>query len=113
MTKDIKKKINGVNSKMLSQITRRSIHEEAKYPSFNILRHILHRRWTYLGHILRLEKNRLVRRYLLELSPGEAPFIPGSLLDDTDFKTAAEAIEAASDRNGWKELWKKRDSVYE
>ena len=33
-TDSMKKKINGVNSKMLSQVTRRTIHDEAKTPSF-------------------------------------------------------------------------------
>ena len=34
-TTQMKKKINGVNSKMLSQITKRTIHEEAREPSFD------------------------------------------------------------------------------
>ena len=81
----VKRKLNNTNSKLLSLITKRTIHEEAKNPSFDIIKHILQQRWNYLGHILRMDKNRAVRRYLLELSPSKAPFIPGSLLDNTPF----------------------------
>ena len=57
-TSQMKKKINGVNSKMLSQITKRTIHEEARQPSFDTVSHVLDRRWVYLGHILRLDQHR-------------------------------------------------------
>ena len=39
-----KKKLNNVNSKMLSLITKRSIHDEARSPSFDIVKHIMKRR---------------------------------------------------------------------
>ncbi len=50
-TSPMRKKINGVNSKMLSQITQRSIHHEAANPIFNIVDYILKQRWEFLGHI--------------------------------------------------------------
>ena len=37
LTERIKQKINGVSSKFLFQITKRSIHEEAGNPTFNVL----------------------------------------------------------------------------
>ena len=85
---------------MLSSITKRKIHEEAREPSFNIVEHVLQRRHSYLGHILRMDPDRMVRRFLLELSPASAPFIPGSLLDDTAFRTVHQMIEAESNRGG-------------
>ena len=97
----LKRSVNGVNSKMTAPITKRSIHEEARDPSFNIINTILKRRRAYLGHILRMAPTRMVRRFLLELNPATAPFIPGSLLDDTNYRTAAEMIEAASNRSEW------------
>ena len=99
---NLKRNLNGVNSKMLSSITKRSIHEEARQPTFNIIEHVLQRRKVYLGHILRMNENRTVRRFLLELSPHEAPFIPGSLLDDMDFENVEDMIAAAADRNSWR-----------
>ena len=104
LTDNLKKSLNDVNSKMLSMITRRSIHEEAKEPTFNIVEHVLCRRKNYLGHILRSDESRTVRRFLLELSPHKAPFIPGSLLDDTGYKNVQDIITAASDRDLWRTL---------
>ena len=44
-----------------------------------------------------MDDYRAVRRFLLELSPSETPYVPGSLLDDTNFESVEEAIQAASD----------------
>ena len=97
----LKKNLNGVSSKMLTSITKRSIHEEASSPTFDIVDHVLKRRKSYLGHILRLDPERGVRRYLLELNPDTTPFVPGSLLADTSFETVEDMIEAAQDRLEW------------
>ena len=97
----LKKNLNGVSSKMLTSITKRSIHEEASSPTFDIVDHVLKRRKSYLGHILRLDPERGVRRYLLELNPETTPFVPGSLLADTSFETVEDMIEAAQDRLEW------------
>ena len=108
LTDIIKRKLNGVNSKMLAMITRNAIHKEAADPTFNIIDYVLQRRWRYLGHVLRLDKERSVRRYLLELSPREAPFIAGSLLSDTRFETVDDMIEAAANREQWQQTWTDR-----
>ena len=106
LTKDVKKKVNGVNSKMLAQITRRTIHEEARSPSVNAIHIILKRRWEYLGHILRLDEDRAVRRYLLELSPQTKPFKEGTLLADASFNSVTKMVECASDKIRWKKTFK-------
>ena len=111
LTDEMKRKINGVNSKMLSQITHRTIHEEAKDPSFDIIDHVLKRRGSYLGHILRLEDSRIVRRFLLELSPDREPFIPGTLLADTPYRNIDEICEVAADRERWKAAWRSRHNT--
>ena len=74
----VKRMINGVNSKLTSQITKRTIHQEAKHPSYDIISAMLQRRWSYLGHILRMDEDRTVRRFLLKLSPTCAPFTAGA-----------------------------------
>ena len=101
----LKKNLNGVSSKMLTSITKRFIHEEASSPTFDIVDHVLKRRKSYLGHILRLDPERGVRRYLLELNPDTTPFVPGSLLADTSFETVEDMIEAAQDRLEWAKDW--------
>ena len=67
---------------MLSSIKKRSIHAEAGSPSFNIIEFVLKRRKSYLGHILRLDEQRMVRRFLLELSSDRRSFTKGSLLEE-------------------------------
>jgi len=60
---------------MLSSITKNTIHKEAKNPSFNVIEHVKNRKKSYLGHLLHMDENRTVRRFLLELSPAERPYI--------------------------------------
>ena len=72
-TESMRKKVNGVNSKILSQI-----HEEAKTPSFNTIEHVLTRRLEYLGHILRLDDDRSLKQFVIKLSPAY-PYQEGSL----------------------------------
>ena len=105
-TDQVKRKINGVSSKMLSQITKRSIHEEARSPTFDIVTLMKKRRWSYLGHILRMEDSRMVKRFLTELSPREAPFPTGSLLEPSPYDTLEETALAAQDRKHWTELFR-------
>ena len=99
---NMKRSLNGISSKMLSAITRRTIHDEARDPTFNVIEYVLKRRRSYLGHILRMDPRRAVRRYLLELNPRVAPFVPGSLLDDTNCGTVEELLNHAEDRSYWK-----------
>ena len=105
-TDKIKRKINGVNSKMLSQITKRSIHQEAASPTFNIVGYIRQLRWSYLGHIIRLDPDRALRKFVIDLAPDEAPFIEGSLPADSHFRCKAEMIETANNREEWQRLAK-------
>ena len=107
LTSNIKRKINGISSKML-QISKKAIHEEAKNSTPDVTEIILKRRWSYLSHILRMNKNQAVRRYLLELSPNEAPYLPGSLLADTWCGTVNEMTIAAANHEQWKATWRKR-----
>ena len=97
-TTDIRKSLNGVSSKMLSTITKHTIHAEAKNPSFDVVDHVKCRRKSYLGHLLRLDENRTVRHFLLELSPPERPFIEGSLLEEVNFENVQMIIDSAKNR---------------
>ena len=59
------------------------------------------RRWSYLGHILRVEDSRMVKRFLTELSPSESPFLAGSLLELSPYDTLEETALAAQDGKHW------------
>ena len=95
---------------MLSQITKRTIHEEARNPTYNTIKDVYTKRWNYLGHILRLDEEHAVRKYLLELSPSQRPYTPGTLFADTKFRDVDTMIQAALNRNLWKKAMETRHS---
>ena len=101
-TDAMRKRVNGANSKMLAQITRRSIHQEASSPTFCAVDQVLKRRWEYLGHILRLDDHRALKQFVINLAPA-FPYQDGSLLSDTTFRNVEAMRTAASDRNAWRE----------
>ena len=49
MTEKVRRKINGVNSKMLSLITKRTIHDEARSPTFDLVDSVMS--WNDAGNI--------------------------------------------------------------
>ena len=85
-------------SKMLPVITKRTIHDEAREPTYDAVERVYRQRWSYLGHLLRLDEDRVLRRYLLELSQKEAPFITDSLLTDTEFDDVQSMVHAVKSR---------------
>ena len=62
MTEDIRRAINGANSRMEAIITDNSPHDEAKdgTRSFDLVRAIRSRRLACLGHILRMPPTRIL-----------------------------------------------------
>ena len=81
---------------MLSQITKRSIHEEAKYLTFNLINHIKARRFEYLGHKLRLDNDHTLRILLIQSMQDTAPF-SGRFVSSRDPFSGT----AAQDRENW------------
>ncbi len=60
----VKRKLNGVGSKMLERITGITIAEEARNPTVNVVLKARDRRWSWLGHVLHMSEHRLVLRVL-------------------------------------------------
>ncbi len=50
---------------MLATSTGRTIQEEARNPTINVVMKARDRRWSWLGHVLRMPEDRLVREVLL------------------------------------------------
>ena len=93
--------LNGFNSRQLHRITGRSYRDEATKPSYDLLTAVRTRRHHWLGHILRMPADRLVRRAVLALGQRAGPpYQPGSLLMDTPLPLN-ELIRRAADRRGW------------
>ena len=71
-------------AEFVSGITGRSYRVEATKPSYDLLTAVRTRRHHWLGHILRMPADRLVRRAVLALGQRAGPpYQPGSLLMNT------------------------------
>ena len=67
----------------------------------NLLLLILCRRMRYLGHLLRMPPERLVRRSLLAYIDGGRNIPEGSLLMDSAHEPLNELIDSAMNRKEW------------
>ena len=102
ITDAIRRKINGANSRMLSVITGKTIRQEAIEESctFNLVRAIRARRLQWLGHILRLDEDRLLSKAIRLMYEGRSE---GDLLMDAPVtKTWEELRHWARDRKKWR-----------
>ncbi len=94
ITTHVRRRLNSTVSKMLSRTMGRGIAEEARTPTDNILMNMRNRRWSCLGHMLRMDEDRLVRKVLLNcVQPTKA-----SLYGDIPDLDIEKAIETALDR---------------
>ncbi len=93
--------LNGFNSRQLHRITGRSYREEATKPSYDLLTAVRTRRHQWLGHILRMPADRLVRHAVLAVGQQTGPaYQPDSLLMNTPLPLT-ELVMPAADRRGW------------
>ena len=84
--------------KAMATLNRRSYREEATKPSYELLMAVRTRRHHWLGHILRMPADRLVRRAVLALGQRAVPpYQPGSLLMDTPLPLNELVLRAAED----------------
>ncbi len=54
-----RRKLNGTVSKILSRITGRTIADEAREPTLNVMMRARDRRWNWLDHILCVEEHQV------------------------------------------------------
>ena len=66
MDENVRRWLNNFNSKGMAGITGRSISEEAKDPTYDLLTDIKKARAKWLGHILRLDRNSILVRTMEE-----------------------------------------------
>ena len=92
--------LNGFNSRQLHRITGRSYREWATKPSYDLLTAVRTRRHQWLGHILRMPADHLVRHAVLALGQQTGPaYQPNSLLMNTPL-SLTELVMPAADRRG-------------
>ena len=104
LTPKVKRVLNGFNCRCLNRITGKCYRDTATNPDFNLVLAIRKRRLRYLGHILRMNANRLVRRtFIAYVSTSGGPPV-GSLLDDCYNKDIQQLADFSQDRCKWREL---------
>ena len=96
-------KINGANARLLSRFTGKSAHEEAcANTTYDLIAAIKRRRFTWLGHILRMQGKRLVK-LAIEVQHGQQ--LKGDMFQGLPADlTFGEIHELAQDRKLWKEM---------
>ena len=102
LTRTVVRMINGFNSRCLHAITGEDYRTTATVPVYNMVLAVRKRRLRYLGHVLRLPAEIIVRRSLLALVKGGAQYPEGSLFSDCE--AALPQLEALSlDRSAWRD----------
>ena len=104
LTESVRKKVNGFNSRCLHVITGESYRDTATNPQYDLVLAIRRRRMRYLGHVLRMDPNRLVRRTLAAYVNGGVGVPEGSLLEDCTHKCLDRLASIASDRSRWERI---------
>ena len=72
LTKAVSRILNGFNSRCLHVITGEEYHDTAIYPAYLLLA-VRQRRLRYLGHLLHLPCDSVVRRTLIAMTDGDNP----------------------------------------
>ena len=103
MDEKVRRRLNNFNSKAMAGITGRSISEEAKNPTYDLLTDIKKARAKWLGHILRLDRNSTLVRTLEEFDKHGKKY-EGNLLEVApSYNSFNELREFARDRERWRE----------
>ena len=101
LTRTVMRMGNGFNSRCLHVITGEDYRTTATVPAYNLVLVVRKRRLRYLGHVLRLPAESIVRRSLLALMKGGTHYPEGSLFSDC--VAALPQLEALSlDRPAWR-----------
>jgi len=104
LTDRVMRKLNNVNSLMLSSITGRLIQEEARSTtsSFDLVRHIRIRRFRWLGEILRMHSDRLI--FKSTVFQYENNNLGSLTMDVPQHNNLIHLIQLARDKTHWKSL---------
>ena len=105
--------INGANSRMLSHITVKTAHEEARSETrtFDVVAAIRARRLKWVGHILRMDKQRLVHKavqYMYETRPRATRHSTGMKTRSNSYTThtSDDLLMDIPNNLGWEQLLK-------
>ena len=98
LTEDVQKFIRGFNNRCMHSITGQEYRESSINPRYNLMLKIRKRRLRYLGHIPRMDENRLVRRTLAAYVNGGSAVPERSLFQDCGGRIFEDLSGEASNR---------------
>ena len=101
ITPEVSAALNGANSSMVSKITGKSIREEASEgKTFDLVKWIRARKLQWLGHILRMGKERKVKQaiFVMFRSPQQGDMLMDAPATDSWYELCAYAL----DREYWR-----------
>ena len=85
-------------ARRLAVITGNLIATEYKFPSYDLVAALRVHRLRWLGHVLRMDSSRDVRKAVLSI---QQPYPEGSLFMDAPRASTDELIEMAKEREDW------------
>ena len=99
LNENVKKMINGFNSRCIHVITKKEYRDTATIPDHDLVLSIRRR------SILRMDTSKLLRRTLVAHVEGGDSLPTGSLLQDCDGRTVKQLSKLARDRRQWNRLF--------
>ena len=102
LNRAVTRMINGFNSRCLHVLTGEHYRETAIAPAYDLVLAVRRRRLRYLGHVLRMPAERMVRRALLALVSDSVMYPTGSLFSDCQGVALSQLVAMASSRSMWR-----------
>ena len=100
LTKKTCSTLRNWNAKNLAIITGKTVYDETKEPTMDLIRYLRALRLKWVGHVLRRGENFPARRAMMM---EQQPYEEGSILENTPkHGSMAELIELAEDREKWR-----------
>ena len=104
ITKGVSRILNGFNSRCLHVITGEEYRVTAVSPAYNLLLYVRQRRLRYLGHLLRIPHDSVVRRTLIAMAGGGNRYPEESLFMDCQDSELNDLETLAVNRTAWTDL---------
>ena len=101
LNRTVIRSINGYNSRCLHVMTGEHYRETATAPAYDLVLAVRRRRLRYLGHVLRMPSDRMVRCALMALVTDTSHYPSGSLLSDCQGIALPQLEAMASSRSMW------------
>ena len=101
LNRTVTRSINGFNSRCLHVMRGEHYRETATAPAYDLVLAVRRRRLRYLGHVLRMSADRMVRCALMALVSYSVIYPTGSLFSDCQGVPLPQLVAMAANRAMW------------